>query len=185
MICWVNKQKKTFSLTGYDQLSSCMTIRSSLLSYNYAAFQLFTEMVPFFSHDLKSSLVMCGASFLFVIAGSGTGDCPVQLADSVCSWFPLRGYCPHQIKHLNNYCLICCGEKRACGLIMTRLERETETSPTLFTPHRQSTGPSGDTNRITAFAGRDELIVKHGLYLSSILLLGVLRHASSLVRQIA
>lgn len=51
-------------------------------------------------------------------------------SDSVCGGLPLRGRCPHQIKHLNNYCLICCGGRGACGLIMTRLERETEPGPT-------------------------------------------------------
>lgn len=51
-------------------------------------------------------------------------------SDSVCNWLPLCGCCPHQIKHLNNYCLICCGGRRACGLIMTRLERGREPSPT-------------------------------------------------------
>lgn len=53
-------------------------------------------------------------------------------SDSVCNTLSLHGHFSHQIKHLNNYCLIYCCGRRACGLIMTRLERETEASTTHF-----------------------------------------------------
>lgn len=37
-----------------------------------------------------------------------------------------RRHSSHQIKHLNNYCLICCCGRGACGLIRSRTERETD-----------------------------------------------------------
>lgn len=49
------------------------------------------------------------------------------ICDSVCNR-SVHGRFTHQIKHLNNYCLIYCCGRRACGLIKTRLERETEAS---------------------------------------------------------
>lgn len=71
----------------------------------------------------------------------------------------LRGFGPHQIKHLNNYCLICCGGRRACGLIMTRLDKESVIH-SLFSSYCQPIGPSGNSNHITDFTEKEPVIVK-------------------------
>lgn len=51
---------------------------------------------------------------------------------SVCSTPSLHGRSSHQIKHLNNYCLICCCGRGACGLIRSRTERETDVGTARF-----------------------------------------------------
>lgn len=85
--------------------------------------------------------------------------CSLQLhGDSVIGY--LCGCSPHQIKHLNNYCLICRAGRRACGLIMARLDRNSEPY-SLLSPDRQSNGPSGGSNHITVFTEANVMQVKH------------------------
>lgn len=55
-----------------------------------------------------------------------------RASPSVGSTPSLHGRSSHQIKHLNNYCLICCCGRGACGLIRSRTESETDVSTARF-----------------------------------------------------